>query len=103
LVPHGLDHQYWVVAFLGMGGFCLYGPYSMSAGALTLDVAGAKRAGTSSGLIDGLGYLGGALAAWVTGHYSTPLGWSQVYYGLAVVSLFAVWSAWQISRTIRRG
>lgn len=102
LVPYGLEHQYWVVTFLGLGGFCLYGPYSMSSGALTLDVAGAKRAGSSTGMIDGIGYIGGALAAWVTGYYSTTLGWSEVYFGLGIVSLFGVWSAWRISQTIQR-
>lgn len=102
LVPFGMEYHTYIVFFLGLGGFCLYGPYSMSSGALTLDVAGSNRAGSSTGLIDGVGYVGGALAVWVAGYYSDNLGWSQVYYGLAGISLLAVWSAWQMSRTLQR-
>ena len=33
----------------------------MSSGCLTLDIAGAKGAGSCTGIIDGLGYIGGLL------------------------------------------
>ena len=40
-----------IIFFLGGSGFFLLGPYSMSSGALTLDIAGAKGAGSCTGII----------------------------------------------------
>jgi sugar phosphate permease len=95
LIPYRLEYQYGVVAFLGLGGFCLYGPYSMSAGCLSLDIAGSKGAGTCTGMIDGVGYIGGALAAWGAGVISDRLGWGQVFLVLAVISAFTTaWTAY---------
>ena len=47
-----------ILFFLGASGFFLLGPYSMSSGCLTLDIAGAKGAGSCTGIIDGMGYIG---------------------------------------------
>lgn len=102
LVPYGLKFQHLIVVLLGASGFFLYGPYSMSSGALTLDVAGSKRAGSCTGMIDGIGYVGGACAAWVAGYISDALGWSEVFYGLAFMALLSVLSAWYMSQLIQR-
>ena len=91
------SYQNWIVVLLGLAGFFLLGPYSMSSGCLTLDIAGSKGAGSCTGMIDGIGYLGGALAAWGAGYLSDKLGWSEVFWILAVISLFAVASAWLMS------
>ncbi len=90
LIPFRMEHHLAIVALLGIGGFCLYGPYSMSAGCLTLDIAGPKGAGTCTGVIDGVGYLGGALAAWGAGYMSDHFGWSEVFHTLGVAALFTV-------------
>jgi sugar phosphate permease len=87
-----------IVLLLGMSGFFLLGPYSMSAGALTLDIAGAKGAGTCAGIIDGVGYIGGALATWGAGALSDSLGWTQVFWMLAACALLSVGSAMLMSR-----
>lgn len=79
-----------IVILLGAAGFFLLGPYSMSSGCLTLDIAGAKAAGSCTGMIDGLGYIGGALAVWSAGALSDSLGWAEVFYVLTVFSLLAV-------------
>jgi sugar phosphate permease len=42
--------------------FTLIGPYSYLAGAISLDFGGKQGAATTSGVIDGVGYLGGVLA-----------------------------------------
>lgn len=86
-----------VVLLLGLSGFFLLGPYSMSSGALTLDIAGADAAGSATGMIDGLGYLGGALAVWSAGKLSDVLGWDQVFLLLAVVAFLATFSAFLMS------
>lgn len=95
-----------VVILTGACGFFLLGPYSMSSGSLTLDIAGSKAAGSCTGIIDGLGYLGGALAVWSAGVLSDHLGWSQVFYFLAACALLAVGSAFFMSlefKKIQRG
>ncbi len=96
------SYQNWIVVLLGMAGFFLLGPYAMSSGCLTLDIAGSKGAGSCTGLIDGVGYLGGALAAWGAGYVSDLLGWSEVFWILSGFSLLAVFSAWLMSREFQR-
>ncbi|MBU1109800.1 MAG: MFS transporter [Candidatus Riflebacteria bacterium] len=96
------SYQNWIVVLLGMSGFFLLGPYAMSSGCLTLDIAGAKGAGSCTGLIDGIGYLGGALAAWGAGYVSDKLGWSEVFMILTVFSILAVLSAWLMSMEFQR-
>lgn len=102
LVPFRLEYQNAIVVLLGLSGFFLYGPYSMSSGALTLDVAGAKRAGSATGMIDGIGYIGGALAAWGAGYISDSLGWSSVFYVLSGFAVLSVLSCLFMSLNYRR-
>lgn len=92
----------WLVILTGLCGFFLLGPYSMSSGCLTLDIAGSEGAGSSSGMIDGLGYLGGALAVWGAGKLSDVLGWYQVFLFLAFFALLAIFSAYMMSREFRK-
>ncbi len=91
-----------IVVLLGASGFFLLGPYSMSSGALTLDIAGAKAAGSATGMIDCLGYIGGALAVWCAGKLSDVLGWEQVFYVLALCAGFATLSAFLLSRELKK-
>lgn len=101
LVPSRLEYQGWIVIFIGMSGFFMYGPYSMSAGCLSLDIAGSRGAGSCTGMIDGIGYIGGAVAAWATGVLADKLGWAQVFYLLAALSLVCVWAAYIMSKTFQ--
>lgn len=91
-----------IVLLLGTSGFFLLGPYSMSSGALTLDIAGPKGAGTCAGFIDGTGYIGGALATWGAGQLSDTLGWSQVFWILSVCAALSVGSAYLMSVHFQR-
>src|SRR5580692_830541 len=50
------------VLLIGLVGFLMIGPYSYFAGAMSLDFGGRQGSATASGLIDGIGYLGGVLA-----------------------------------------
>jgi sugar phosphate permease len=92
-----------IVILLGMCGFFLLGPYSMSSGALTLDIAGSAAAGSATGMIDGLGYLGGAIAVWSAGKLSDVLGWQQVFLYLTSFALLATFSAFMMSRQFQKG
>ena len=91
-----------ILVFLGASGFFLLGPYSMSSGCLTLDIAGAKGAGSCTGIIDGMGYIGGAIAAFAAGIMSDYLGWSQVFLVLSVFALISTGSAWFMSRGFQK-
>ena len=50
------------VALVALIGFLMIGPYSYLAGAIALDLGGKHSSATTSGIIDGVGYLGGILA-----------------------------------------
>jgi sugar phosphate permease len=91
-----------IMFFLGACGFFLLGPYSMSSGCLTLDIAGAKGAGSCTGIIDGMGYIGGAIAAFAAGAVSDYLGWSQVFLVLSIFAVISALSAWFMSRQFQR-
>jgi len=84
----------WIVVLLGLSGFLMYGPYSLSAGAMALDLVGSRAIGTCTGIIDGVGYIGGAVASWGAGVLADRAGWQEVFVILAGVSAFcAFWSA----------
>ena len=102
IIPYRMEYANVVVILTGACGFFLYGPYSMSSGCLTLDVAGAKRAGSCTGMIDGVGYLGGALAAWGAGFLSDRLGWSAVFFVLSGFALLSVLTAMYMSSTFQK-
>lgn len=91
-----------IMVFLGASGFFLLGPYSMSSGCLTLDIAGAKGAGSCTGIIDGMGYIGGAIAAFAAGAMSDYLGWPQVFLVMSVFAVISTVSAWFMSRGFQR-
>jgi sugar phosphate permease len=91
-----------ILFFLGASGFFLLGPYSMSSGCLTLDIAGAKGAGSCTGIIDGMGYIGGAIAAFAAGILSDYLGWPQVFLVLSVFAVISTFSAWLMSRGFQK-
>ena len=91
-----------ILVFLGASGFFLLGPYSMSSGCLTLDIAGAQGAGSCTGIIDGMGYIGGAMAAFAAGILSDYLGWPQVFLVLSVFAVISTISAWLMSRGFQK-
>ncbi len=74
------------LVLIGLVGLGLLGPYSYLAGAMALDFGGKQGGATSSGLIDGIGYMGGILAGDSVARLSVHHGWSGVFFTLAVVS-----------------
>jgi sugar phosphate permease len=73
------------VLTIGIVGFCLLGPYSYLGGAFALDFGGKQASAASSGLIDGVGYLGGVLAGYSVARLSREMGWEQVFLVLALL------------------
>jgi sugar phosphate permease len=78
---------------IGTVAFCLLGPYSYLGGALALDFGGKQAGAVSSGVIDGVGYLGAVVAGDSVGRVSQYFGWQGVFVALAAVSAFAALGA----------
>jgi sugar phosphate permease len=81
------------LATIGVVAFCLLGPYSYLGGAFALDFGGKQASAASSGIIDGIGYLGGMLAGRTIGQLAVDFGWAQVFAALAAVSALAALAA----------
>lgn len=81
------------VVLVGLVAFCLLGPYSYLAGAFALDFGGKQAGAASSGIIDGVGYLGGAAAGDTVARLAVALGWHWVFVALAVVSALSAIAA----------
>ncbi len=75
------------LVLVGVVGFGLLGPYSYLAGAMALDFGGKQGGATSSGLIDGIGYMGGILAGDSVARLAVRFGWGGVFVSLAAVSV----------------
>jgi sugar phosphate permease len=75
------------LALVGAVGFFNSGPYSYLAGAMALDFGGRKGSAISSGIIDGVGYLGGALAGVAIARIELAFGWSLAFFFLACITL----------------
>ncbi len=88
--PGGLP---WPLIAIGAIAFCLLGPYSYLGGAFALDFGGKQAGAVSSGVIDGVGYLGGALAGDSVARISVAFGWQGVFLSLAAVSALAALGA----------
>jgi OPA family glycerol-3-phosphate transporter-like MFS transporter len=78
---------------IGTVAFCLLGPYSYLGGALALDFGGKQAGAVSSGIIDGVGYLGAVVAGDSIARVSVSFGWQGVFVALAVVSALAAFGA----------
>ena len=74
------------LAAIGLVAFCLLGPYSYLGGAFALDFGGKQASAASSGIIDGIGYLGGVLAGDGVARLAVAFGWDGVFVTLAIVS-----------------
>lgn len=84
LLPAGSPLIIFAISAIG---FFLIGPYSFLAGALSLDFGGKKSGATASGIIDGIGYLGGVLAGESMARLSVALGWKGAFFTLSGVLL----------------
>ena len=87
------------ISLVGLVAFLLIGPYSYLSGAMSLDFGGKDGGATASGIIDGVGYLAGALSGNGMAHVAVSLGWKALFLLLALVaalsSLVAAAVMWQ--------
>ncbi len=83
------------LVLIGITAFCLLGPYSYLGGAMALDFGGKHAGASASGIIDGVGYIGGTLAGIGVAKISVVFGWRGVFVALAVLcGVSAVAAAW---------
>lgn len=73
------------VTLVAAVGFMMIGPYSYLSGALSLDFGGRRGSATASGIIDGVGYLGGVLAGKQVAELSNHYGWNGAFLALSGV------------------
>jgi OPA family glycerol-3-phosphate transporter-like MFS transporter len=78
---------------IGTVAFCLLGPYSYLGGAFALDFGGKQASAASSGIIDGVGYLGAVVAGDSVARGSVAFGWQGVFVSLSAVSALAALGA----------
>ncbi len=76
----------WPVVLVALVALLILGPYSYLAGAIALDFGGKQGSATASGLIDGVGYLGGVLAGNSIASISVRWGWNGAFLVLAAVA-----------------
>ena len=81
----GAVHAGAALLLIGLTAFCLLGPYSYLGGAMALDFGGKQAGASASGIIDGIGYLGGTLAGVGVVQLSVIFGWRGVFVALAAV------------------
>jgi sugar phosphate permease len=86
--PKSPDAVYPVLT-IGVVAFGLLGPYSYLGGAFALDFGGKQASAASSGIIDGIGYLGGVLAGDTAARVARAYGWEGVFVALSVISAIA--------------
>jgi sugar phosphate permease len=79
LAHGGVSDTVTATIAIGVCGLFLLGPYSLMAGAITLDVAGKRAAATAAGVVDGAGYLGASLVGIVIGAVAEKWGWTAAF------------------------
>ena len=89
------------VALITLVGFLMIGPYSYLAGAISLDLGGKRGGATTSGIVDGFGYLGGILAGDSVARVSIAYGWQGAFTILAVAAGLSSIAAFFYRRHLR--
>ena len=74
------------IALVSTVAFLLIGPYSYLAGAISLDLGGKRGGATTCGIVDFIGYLGGALSGRAMAGISVDHGWQGAFLVLAGVA-----------------
>ncbi len=76
----------WGTGLVGLSGLLVYGPYSLLAGSMAVANGGARLAATAAGIIDGVGYVAGALAGVTLGRLLDLGGYGLGFGVLAAIT-----------------
>jgi sugar phosphate permease len=74
---------------VGLIGFLSYGPYSLLAGVLALEIRGKDFVATVAGLVDASGYLAGIFSGYFFGRILDYGGYSLGFHALGIVTALA--------------
>jgi len=87
-LPALIQQPLWmVIVAIGLIGLLSYGPYSLLAGVLSLEVRGQDSVATVAGLVDASGYLAGILSGYLFGHILDMGGYHLGFHCLAVTTV----------------
>lgn len=90
VLPHLVPRHLWLaVATIGLIGFLSYGPYSLLAGVLALEISGKDFVATVAGLVDAAGYLAGIVSGYVFGRVLDAGGYALGFHSLGIVTVSA--------------
>ena len=93
----------FAVLLIGITAFCVLGPYSLLGGAMALDFGGTQAGAAASGLIDGIGYIGGVIAGAGMSRVAAAFGWHGVFVALSGVCLLSALAAlWLYAHQARK-
>ena len=82
-------HLWMAVTAIGLIGFLSYGPYSLLAGVLALEIRGKDWVATVAGLVDASGYLAGIASGYCFGRILDHGGDTLGFHALGLVTLLA--------------
>ena len=89
-LPNAANHGLWAIAtVIGLVGFLVYGPYSLLAGFLSVEVRGRGYAATVAGLVDGAGYFAGVLSGGFFGYILSKGGYQLGFQTMALLTLLS--------------
>ena len=90
ILPQLAAMPVWVVVTtIGLIGFLSYGPYSLLAGVLSLEIRGKEFVATVAGLVDAAGYLAGIISGYVFGRMLDHGGYLLGFHVLGITTLVA--------------
>jgi sugar phosphate permease len=88
VTPEFFHYGLWAVTLsVGLIGFLVYGPYSLLAGVLSVEVRGKEYAATVSGWVDGIGYFAAVLSGVYFGRLLTQGGYRLGFHVMSVLAL----------------
>jgi len=90
LLPALVHLQLWMaVVAIGLIGFLSYGPYSLLAGVLALEIRGKDFVATVAGLVDASGYLAGIVSGYFFGRILDHGGYRLGFHSLGLLTVLA--------------
>jgi sugar phosphate permease len=87
-LPTLVHHELWMaVTAVGLIGLLSYGPYSLLAGVLALEIRGKDFVATVAGLVDAAGYLAGILSGYIFGRILDQGGYTLGFHCLGIITV----------------
>lgn len=90
VLPKLAHQKLWLASLaIGLIGFLSYGPYSLLAGILSVEIRGKEYVATVAGFVDSSGYVAGVLAGYCFGHILDQGGYLLGFHLLAGTTVIA--------------